>query len=681
MEPLNQSNVIHRQDSLPPALDLSMNYKKSRISSRSTEALVKKPTWCDLGTADQTPMGFSGVRAEHSIPQPYPQMSTQDDSEVAHREPFDTSPRLGSQSRFNGHLPASHFSSGVYNCKAELPKKKMVRNADQEVPRHSSRHSRVDHQNGLGSHLLLPKAVGKNAMSPLGYNRYQTNSPTPWVSRSVCPSKGYKTSVESSIGTPPKLPLHNASYQAITSQGHKVSPIHKKVMAKHITEVRHSSSPVYIESDDSDVVEVPVSNCSKNTRSPKISTSPQLSACAQTHHDCHTNTNSTGSSGECGDDAMYIWASEYSTSGVFAAQPPKPTSSNPSSDEGIGNPHREATKVNTQPTPKQQKTRSPSGQAKASAGKAASSSSAAVPPAKRKRKKHRPGPSSSSSMFAPQEPEIKLKYASLSQKEEKRDSRADANFCPYVRVELRGVSACTVVNWQEEEEALRKKGGHRSAAPLRHAAQATGTVPSTSCLRLGRMNADSRGRATHTCSLCGWPANSMGLGDLHGPYYPSDYNLPYKLLDQRDPRENVQNTECAGGSQGSVENSPWNPSKRPRRDWPTDDGSDAAAAAAVLVADRNTGERWVHEDCSVWSAGVFLIKGRLYGLEEAIRLAEETVCSCCHKVGATLGCFLKGCCNKYHYICALQSGCLLSEDNFSMRCPKHKNKSPRPVTR
>ncbi|XP_041943240.1 retinoic acid-induced protein 1 [Alosa sapidissima] len=667
MEPLNQSNLIHCQDSLLPALDLSMNFKKSHISSRSTEALVKKPTWCDLGTAGQSPMGFSGVRAEHSISQPCPQTPTQDDPKVAHRKPFDTSPRLGSQSRSNGHLPASHFPSVVYNCKAELPKKDMVRNADQEVPRHSSRHPRVNHQNGLASHLPMPKAAGKNAMGSLGCNSNQTNSSTPWVSKSVCPSKGYKTVVESSVGTPPKLPSHNVSYQAITSQGHKVSPIHKKVMVKHIAEVRHSSSPVYIESDDSDVVEVPVSNYSKNTPSPQVSTSPQLSACAQTHHNNHTNTNSTGSSGECGDDAMYIWASEYSTSGVFAAQPPEPTSSNASSDEDIGAPC-EVTTVNAQPTPKQQKTRSP-GQAKASAGK--------VPPAKRKRKKHRQAPSSSSSMFAPQEPEIKLKYANLSQKEEKKDSRADANFCPYVRVEVRGVSACTVVNWQEEEEALRKKGRQRSAAPLRPAAQATGTVPSTSCLRLGRLNADSRGMPTQTCSLCGWPANSMGLGDLHGPYYPSKCNPPSKLLDQWDPRE-VQNTECAGASQGSVENSPGNPSKRPRRDWAKDDGSEAAA---VLVADRNSGERWLHEDCSIWSAGVFLIKGRLYGLEEAIRLAEETVCSCCHKVGATLGCFFKGCCNKYHYICALQSGCLLSEDNFSMRCPKHKNKSHRPVTR
>ncbi|MFT7804296.1 retinoic acid-induced protein 1-like isoform X2 [Arapaima gigas] len=50
------------------------------------------------------------------------------------------------------------------------------------------------------------------------------------------------------------------------------------------------------------------------------------------------------------------------------------------------------------------------------------------------------------------------------------------------------------------------------------------------------------------------------------------------------------------------------------------------------------------------------------------------VCSTCSRAGATLGCFFKGCPNKYHYPCAMQSDCVLNEDNFSMKCTKHKNK-------
>lgn len=45
------------------------------------------------------------------------------------------------------------------------------------------------------------------------------------------------------------------------------------------------------------------------------------------------------------------------------------------------------------------------------------------------------------------------------------------------------------------------------------------------------------------------------------------------------------------------------------------------------------------------------------------------ICSSCHKMGATLGCFFKGCPNKYHYICAMQSGEWLSTDDYRQLFP------------
>uniref|UniRef100_A0A3B5L3S3 PHD-type domain-containing protein n=1 Tax=Xiphophorus couchianus TaxID=32473 RepID=A0A3B5L3S3_9TELE len=83
-------------------------------------------------------------------------------------------------------------------------------------------------------------------------------------------------------------------------------------------------------------------------------------------------------------------------------------------------------------------------------------------------------------------------------------------------------------------------------------------------------------------------------------------------------------------------------------------------------------ECWIHEDCGIWSAGVFLVRGKLYGLEEAAQIAQETICSTCHQPGAIMGCFQKGCLRNYHYPCAIQSGAVLNEENFSMRCPEHK---------
>ncbi|KAM9745186.1 LOW QUALITY PROTEIN: transcription factor 20 [Menidia menidia] len=85
-------------------------------------------------------------------------------------------------------------------------------------------------------------------------------------------------------------------------------------------------------------------------------------------------------------------------------------------------------------------------------------------------------------------------------------------------------------------------------------------------------------------------------------------------------------------------------------------------------------ELWVHEGCIVWTSGVYLVNGRLYGLQEALDGARETSCSYCEMVGSTLGCYSKGCTLRYHYLCSMEADCSLNEDNFSLRCPKHKVK-------
>ncbi|XP_026213325.1 transcription factor 20 isoform X2 [Anabas testudineus] len=83
-------------------------------------------------------------------------------------------------------------------------------------------------------------------------------------------------------------------------------------------------------------------------------------------------------------------------------------------------------------------------------------------------------------------------------------------------------------------------------------------------------------------------------------------------------------------------------------------------------------ELWVHEGCIVWTSGVYLVNGRLYGLQEALDGARETCCSYCEMVGSTMGCYSKGCTLRYHYLCAIEADCSLNEDNLSLRCPKHK---------
>ncbi|XP_069563524.1 retinoic acid-induced protein 1 [Brachyistius frenatus] len=316
---------------------------------------------------------------------------------------------------------------------------------------------------------------------------------------------------------------------------------------------------------------------------------------------------------------------------------------------------------------------------------------------KRRRKKRKPNPPSS--MFGPKEPEIKLRYVNY--KEERRDARSDG-FSPYVRVERRSPSPslCTVINYPEEALTQHKKGQQQQQA---HAGGFdSAVVPSTSCLRLGRASTHSRHQRSLVCCLCGQATNAMDLGDLHGPYYPDGYRPGAETpagtsgLKEEDEDYSDSDSSCSVRGRGRKGAAPPAPGARPKQGGLPESrrrpagGAGSPAAKRARPADgpaavedwysppvlpHEPREYWLHEDCGVWSAGVFLVKGRVYGLEEAVKVAHQTRCSACHHPGPTLGCFFKGCPNKYHYRCALESDCVLIEENFSMKCKKHKNKT------
>lgn len=260
-------------------------------------------------------------------------------------------------------------------------------------------------------------------------------------------------------------------------------------------------------------------------------------------------------------------------------------------------------------------------------------------------------------MFSPKEPEIKLRYVSF--KEEKRE-RLDS-FSPFVRVRRQpsSPSLCTVVNYPEEGVAPR-----RGSAPQQRqggGAYLSGAVPSSSCLQLGRVSSLGAQQRPLVCCLCGQAANAMDLGDLHGPYYPegflpgskapaggaggrgggadssdsdsSSYSVRKRrgkkraALPPRPCRAPPQDQEgegqqwWVGGANGT--DAPGSPaSKRSRMEAGWADGEDWYSAPVLPL---EACEFWLHEDCGIWSAGVFLVRGRVYGLEEAVKVAQETV--------------------------------------------------------
>lgn len=59
-------------------------------------------------------------------------------------------------------------------------------------------------------------------------------------------------------------------------------------------------------------------------------------------------------------------------------------------------------------------------------------------------------------------------------------------------------------------------------------------------------------------------------------------------------------------------------------------------------------------------------------LETTWRAFLEEPCTSCHEPGATISCSYKGCIHTYHYPCANDTGCTFIEENFTLKCPKHK---------
>ncbi|KAJ8363802.1 hypothetical protein SKAU_G00126330 [Synaphobranchus kaupii] len=223
-----------------------------------------------------------------------------------------------------------------------------------------------------------------------------------------------------------------------------------------------------------------------------------------------------------------------------------------------------------------------------------------------------------------------------------------------------------------------------------------------------------------TCCLCGKPANYRELGDLCGPYYPED-SIPRKALSFKyklESRDEGVTANCSavqastpkreglkslsGGS--SSTGRPGRPKKaekvsgesvtiRPKflerykklQQFQSYERRVGEQEAAHLRLQDDSGtvlqkldlgveakENWVHEACAVWTSGVFLVAGKLYGLEEAMNAAAQMRCSKCQDVGASVSCCSKGCHQKFHYVCAKETGCLLLEESLSLKCTEHK---------
>ncbi|XP_028671198.2 transcription factor 20 [Erpetoichthys calabaricus] len=283
---------------------------------------------------------------------------------------------------------------------------------------------------------------------------------------------------------------------------------------------------------------------------------------------------------------------------------------------------------------------------------------------------------------------------------------------------------------KEQPSEVKEKSRHtRTSSP--QPISASKALPASSHLVLGPVMTESSVIGRLLCCLCGKWANYKNLGDLYGPYYPPEYaaRLPknppqvkqqlqkgtagqteevegselspgkVKVRHKECGIEGSQQPEAEGDKLGVEEKDTLAPtmssgrelrkltahprykrrhrsSEEPSASKPSQPQTETSSIdpepLPIPEMPLDSNELWVHENCIAWTSGVFLVCGKLYGLQEALEGARETRCSHCQDPGSTLGCYSKGCSLRYHYMCALEAECSLNEDNFSLRCPKHK---------
>uniref|UniRef100_A0A2K5DMZ4 Transcription factor 20 n=1 Tax=Aotus nancymaae TaxID=37293 RepID=A0A2K5DMZ4_AOTNA len=321
---------------------------------------------------------------------------------------------------------------------------------------------------------------------------------------------------------------------------------------------------------------------------------------------------------------------------------------------------------------------------------------------------------------------------------DKTDTK-NKSFYPYIHVvnkcELGAV--CTIINAEEEEQTKLVKGrkGQRSLTPPPSSTESK-ALPASSFMLQGPVVTESLVMGHLVCCLCGKWASYRNMGDLFGPFYPQDYaatlpkNPPPKRATEMQSKVKVRHKSASNGSKTDTEEEEEQQQQQQQKEQrslaahprfkrrhrsedcgggprslsrglpckkaategssektvldskpsvPTtsEGGPELELQIPELPLDSN--EFWVHEGCILWANGIYLVCGRLYGLQEALEIAREMKCSHCQEAGATLGCYNKGCSFRYHYPCAIDADCLLHEENFSVRCPKHKPPLPCPL--
>lgn len=164
-------------------------------------------------------------------------------------------------------------------------------------------------------------------------------------------------------------------------------------------------------------------------------------------------------------------------------------------------------------------------------------------------------------------------------------------------------------------------------------------------------------------------------GDLFGPYFITNEcpEFERRLDDPFDKQfKSKKITRCLNESGFLAKPlATKKSSKKKHSDADSTGDSTGDVFLGIVETDKKTYEIWAHEDCIVWSPGIYLVGHKIVGLEEAVWTSCNVPCKSCNLRGANIFCLRRGCMNAMHLCCARDSRWQFDESTFKAYCLQH----------
>ncbi|XP_018323628.1 uncharacterized protein CG5098-like isoform X1 [Agrilus planipennis] len=243
-------------------------------------------------------------------------------------------------------------------------------------------------------------------------------------------------------------------------------------------------------------------------------------------------------------------------------------------------------------------------------------------------------------------------------------------------------------NEEDAEKKAHKNKKYHDDSEYRHKVQSRGLHCSTLSTKYDAQTRD----ATWICAFCKRgphatdptlpgpspftlsDANVPPPGDLFGPYIITSNSPEFerRIDDPFDKQfRSKKVARAVDAISASTSKGISKKSKRKHTDSTENFVDSGNVTLGITETKDRTYEVWMHEDCVVWSPGVYLVGSKIVGLEEAIWTCCNVTCSRCSYKGANVCCAKRGCTNVMHIGCARLAKWSLDEDTYRAICPEH----------